>query len=172
MRRTYWFAGRDRVLVAAMRALGAFRRADSVADVARDAAGNGADGAEVPAPVRAACVILLLEALGLAGLAAFYIYDTVFGSPHSVAAALLSAAFALLGAFVLVLCARGLLRLRPAARTPIIVLQLLALPVSYSLAFQAGLPAVGGPILIAALAVIYLLFTPPARSALDRDISR
>jgi hypothetical protein len=113
-----------------------------------------------------------LEALALVGIAAFYLVDTAFGSPHSVAGALLGAALALFGAGVLMLGARGLQRLRPAARTPVVVLQLLALPVSYSLAFQAGLPAVGGPILVAALAVIYLLFTPPARAALDRDLSR
>ena len=41
--------------------------------------------------------------------------------------------------------------------------QLLALPVGYSLAFQAGRSATAAPILVAALAVLYLLFTPPAR---------
>jgi hypothetical protein len=41
--------------------------------------------------------------------------------------------------------------------------------VSYSLAFQAGRVGYGGPILIAALSVIYLLFTPPVRAALDRE---
>src|SRR5206468_1053537 len=68
------------------------------------------------------------------------------------------------------LCARGLLRLRSAARTPVIVLQVLAIPVAYDIAFPAGRPAIGGPILAAVLAVLYLLFTPPAREALDRDI--
>ena len=43
------------------------------------------------------------------------------------------------------------------------VIQLLAIPVSYSLAFQAHRIGYGGPILVAALAVLYLLFTPPAR---------
>ena len=50
-----------------------------------------------------------------------------------------------------------------------VVLQLLALPVGYSLAFQAGLLGYGAPILLGALTVLYLLFTPPARAALDRD---
>jgi hypothetical protein len=59
--------------------------------------------------------------------------------------------------------------LRPAARSPIVVLQLLALPVAYSLAFQADRIAYGAPIMLAALAVIFLLFTPPAREVLDRD---
>ena len=39
----------------------------------------------------------------------------------------------------------------------------------YSLAFQADRPGYGAPILLVALAVLYLLFTPPARAALDRE---
>ena len=70
------------------------------------------------------------------------------------------------------LCARGLLRLRPAARTPVVVLQVLAVPVSYSLAFQAGRVGYGGPIFVAALAMLYLLFTPPVRAVLDREPPR
>jgi hypothetical protein len=41
--------------------------------------------------------------------------------------------------------------------------------VSYSLAFQAGRVAYGGPVLVAAVTVLYLVFTPPAREALDRE---
>lgn len=123
----------------------------------------------VPGPVRAAVAILLLEALALLGAAGFLAVDTAVGNPHNVGRALLGAAFALLGALVLAACARGLYRLRPAARSPVVVLQLLALPVGYSLGIQAGRIAYGGPILIAALAVLYLLFTPPARAALDRE---
>jgi hypothetical protein len=127
---------------------------------------------DVPGAVRAAVALLAVEALGLVGVAAFLVFDTIAGDPHSVAGALLGALFALLGAAVLLAAGRGLLRLRPAARTPVVVLQLLALPVSYSLGFQAGRVAVGGPMLLVALAVLYLLFTPPARAALDRDITR
>jgi hypothetical protein len=41
--------------------------------------------------------------------------------------------------------------------------------VSYSLAFQANRVEYGGPIIVAALAVLYLLFTPPVRAVLDRE---
>ena len=58
--------------------------------------------------------------------------------------------------------------MRPSARSPVLVLELLALPVSYSLAIQAGRVGYGGPILISALAVLYLLFTPSAREILNR----
>lgn len=122
----------------------------------------------LPGAVRAAVSIVLLEALALTGATIFLLADTAFGTPSDLARALLTAAFAATAAVALVFAARGLWHLRPAARTPVVVLQLLALPVAYSLAFQAHRVGYGGPILVAALAVLYLLFTPPARAALDR----
>ena len=112
--------------------------------------------------------IVGLEALCLAGAAIFLLIDTAVGTPADVGRALLDSAFAAAGAVLLALAGRGVWRLRPAARTPVVVLQLLALPVSYSLAFQAHRVGYGGPILLAAVAVLYLLFTPPARASLDR----
>jgi hypothetical protein len=100
------------------------------------------------------------------------VVKTVTGQPKDVWRALLGAALAVAGAVALAAGARALLRLRPAARSPIVVLQLLALPVSYSLWFQAGLVGYGAPIMLVALAVLFLLFTPPARAALDRDLTR
>jgi hypothetical protein len=123
----------------------------------------------MPAQVRVAAAIVGFEALALVGAAALLVVKTLVGHPDSVGRALLLAALAVLGAAVLGLSARGLMHLNIASRTPVVLLQLLALPVSYSLAFQAGLVGYGGPILVAALAVLYLLFTPPARAALDRE---
>ncbi len=128
--------------------------------------------AGVPGPLRAAAAIITLEALGLVGAAAVLVVKTVTGDPKDVWRALLGAALALVGAFVLGAAARALLLLRPAARSPIVVLQLLAVPVSYSLWFQAGRVEYGAPIMLAALAVLFLVFTPPARDALDRDLTR
>jgi hypothetical protein len=123
----------------------------------------------VPAQVRAAAGIVVVQAAALFAAAAVLIVKTIAGHPDSVGRALLGAAMALLGMTVLLTCARGLMALRWAARTPVVVLELLALPVSYSLGFQAGLMVYGAPILLSALAVLYLLFTPPARSALDHE---
>ena len=123
---------------------------------------------DVPRPVLIASALLGLEAAGLVALAAFLVIDTLTGDPGNTARALLSAVFALLGAAVLALGGRGLLRLRPAARTPVVILQLLAVPIAISLV-QSSQKAYGAPILIAAIAVVYLLFTPPARAALDRE---
>ena len=122
----------------------------------------------VPNGLRVACAIIGVEALALVAAAAIVVVKAATETAHSLAGALLLAAVALAGTAALVVCARGLLRLRPAARTPVVVLQLLALPVSYSLAFQADRYDYGGPILLAALAVLYLLFTPPVRAVLDR----
>lgn len=125
--------------------------------------------APVPVQVRAATGVIAVQAAALFGAAVVLVVKTVAGHPDSIGRALLGAAMALLGMLVLLACARGLLALRPAARTPVVVLELLALPVSYSLGFQAGLMVYGAPILLSAVAVLYLLFTPPARAALDRD---
>jgi hypothetical protein len=113
-------------------------------------------------------VLIGLEALALFGLALGLAVKAFTGHPHSLAGALLGAVLALAGAGVLGLCDRGLLALRPSARTPVVVIQILAVPVSYSLGFQAGRIGYGAPILICALVVLYLLFTPPVRQILDR----
>jgi crotonobetainyl-CoA:carnitine CoA-transferase CaiB-like acyl-CoA transferase len=124
---------------------------------------------EVPRQLQVAVAIIALEAVALVAVALLLVGKTLTGHPDSVGRALLDAAFALLGALVLGLCALGLRRGRPAARTPTVVLQLLAIPVSYSLAFQAGRVGYGAPILVAALATLYLLFTPPVRAVLERE---
>jgi peptidoglycan/LPS O-acetylase OafA/YrhL len=116
--------------------------------------------------------IIGAEALALVAAAVVLIVKTVSGNPNDIWRALLGAALALAGAAALALGARALLRLRPAARSPIVVLQLLALPVAYSLWFQAGVAVYGAPIMVAALATLFLLFTPPVREALDRDLTR
>lgn len=123
----------------------------------------------VPTPLRVAAALVALEALGLALAAGWVVYDTITDTPDKVLRALLVPVLALAGAALLAYSARNLLRLRPSARSPLVVVQLLALPVGWAAAFDSHRPALGGPILLVALAVIYLLFTPPARAALDRE---
>jgi hypothetical protein len=122
----------------------------------------------VPRPLRIAVAVIALEAAALLAVAVLLLVKTVLDHPDDVGRAVLDAVMALLAAAVLGVCARGLLHLRPAARTPVVVIQLLAVVVSFSLGFQAGLIQYGGPIMLAALVVLYLLFTPPVREVLDR----
>jgi hypothetical protein len=133
--------------------------------------GDHPDDRIVPTPIRAACAILVVEAVALVVAGSFEVWATIAGHSGGVLRSLLGSLFAFAAAAALLGGARGLQRLRPAARTPMVVLQLLALPVGYTLAFQAGRVGWGGPILIAALGVLYLLFTPPARQALERDLT-
>jgi hypothetical protein len=123
---------------------------------------------DVPTPLKVACVLLGLEAVGLLAGGVVLLVDTLAGHANDRASALLAAAFAAVAALALWFGARGLLRLRPSARTPMVVLQILAVPVGYQLAFDSERPEWGGPILACALAVLYLLFTPPVRAVLDR----
>jgi hypothetical protein len=129
-----------------------------------------ADQLQPPRPLVIACGLIGLQALALIAAAAVVLVKAATQTSHDLAGALLLGAIALAGAFALGACVRALLRLRPAARTPVVVIELLALPVSYTLAFQADRVGYGAPILLSALAVIYLLFTPPVREILDRSI--
>ena len=121
-----------------------------------------------PSGVRAAAAIVLLEAAALAVTAAVLLVLAFVHTTTRLWAAVAIVGFALLGAAVLALCARGLVRLRPSARSPVILVQLLAVPVSYSLAIQAGRALVGVPILIVAITVLVLLMLPSSRQSLDR----
>ena len=137
---------------------------DTVPETAPSAAGSP------PPQLRAAVAGVGLEALALLLLAVLLAVKALTGDPHSLAAALIDSAMALIGGVVLAFCARGLLAMRVASRAPVVVLQVIALPVSYDLGFQAGRVAYGAPILVVAVVVLYLLFTPPVRAVLDRDI--
>jgi hypothetical protein len=125
--------------------------------------GSGAGGA-----VRLAALVAAVEGGALLGLGVFYLIKTAVQRPDSYGRALFGALFALAGGALLLVLARGLGGARGWARSPVIVLQVLALPVGYSLAFQAGLPGYGGPILVLAAAELYLLFTPESRAAFWR----
>lgn len=121
-----------------------------------------------PGGVQAAAAIVLVEAGALVVTALALLVLAFAHTTTRLWAAVAIVGFALLGAAVLALCARGLLELRPGARSPVILVQLLAVPVGYSLGIQAGRVLVGAPILIAAVTVVVLLMLPSSRQALDR----
>lgn len=122
----------------------------------------------VAGEIRLAVILVLAQSAGLLTGAVFVGVQTALGRADAVGRALSDAGFALGGAAILASLALGVMRLAAAARTPLVVLELLALPVGYSLAFPSGRPGLGAPVLLTALAVLYLLFTPGARAQLQR----
>jgi hypothetical protein len=95
------------------------------------------------------------------------VIETITGDPKSLFGSLGGALLALVAAAALLLVVPHLRRGRRWARSPVVVLQILWLPVGFSLAFQGGLPEFGVPILIAALVTLGLFATPSARELLD-----
>lgn len=112
--------------------------------------------------------LTILEALALVAAAVALLVLIVVSETTRLWAAFTVAGFALLGAAVLYACARGIMRLRAAARSPLVLIQLLALPVAFSLGPQAGHYALGLPIMVVATAILVLLCVPAARAALER----
>jgi hypothetical protein len=119
-----------------------------------------------PAAGVALVALVAAQGLGLVGLAVFFLVELAVATPLSVPRALMAALLTLLGGAGLLLVARGLLRARRWARAPALVTQLLVLPVGAGLV-QGGRWYVGVPLILAALAVLVLLFTPAVSDTLE-----
>jgi hypothetical protein len=125
------------------------------------------DDTELPAAIRVAAIVVLLQGAALLVAVVVLVTEIARGASEDAGRAWADTAFALLGALVLGFAARGLSYLRPAFRSPLLVLEVLTLPVGYSL-IQGGRWAYGVPVVLSALVVAGLLLTRPARAALDR----
>jgi hypothetical protein len=119
----------------------------------------------VPAPLRAAVVLVAAEAAAVAALAVVLAYEDLTGSATTLAGAIAVTGFAAAGAAVLAALARALHRRRGGARGITIVLQLMLLAIGYY-ATTGGQAWAGVPTLVVALAVCGLLITPASTRAL------
>jgi len=118
--------------------------------------------------LRLCAALVGLQALGLAGVAAFYLVELVVATEDDVVRALVTIGLALAAAAGLALVARGLLGGRRWARSPALVTNLLLVPVAIGL-LQGGVWYAGAPLLLWALAVLGLLFAPATAAALEDD---
>jgi uncharacterized membrane protein YeaQ/YmgE (transglycosylase-associated protein family) len=124
---------------------------------------------QAPRSVRWAAVVVVIEAL-LAVFGALLLgWLLAFSTAVSTRNAVAEIVFALVGAALLLVCARGLWRLSSWARGPVVALQLILALLGFTTAFQGNAPRVGVPILVLAAAELYLLATPEARSAFVRS---
>jgi hypothetical protein len=125
------------------------------------------DDRSLPTTLRTAALVAAVEALGLLVLAVAVVVQAARGDRASVSQALLLAALAVLWALALAWCARGLLRVRRWARSPVVLSQLLLLAV--------GVPLVQGPsgrwagvlILVASVVGLLAALAPASTAALE-----
>jgi hypothetical protein len=115
--------------------------------------------------LRAAVVLIAVEAAAVAVLAAVLAYEDLTGTATTLAGAIAVTAFAAAAAVVLATLARALHRRRGGARGITIVLQLMLLAIGYY-ATTGGQAWVGVPVIAVALAVCGLLITPASTRAL------
>lgn len=126
----------------------------------------------VPRTVRLAALLAAVEGVILVGLAVFFVVELLRATATDTGGALAAAGVQLFGGALLLLVARGLRRVAPWSRSPSVVLQVLFLPVGYTLAFQSDQPWWGVPVLVLAVGELYLLFTPEARRAFEEASPR
>jgi hypothetical protein len=124
----------------------------------------------LPGQLRVALALVGVQAVELVVTALVLAIDAVVGHPDQPGAAVTLAVLALAVGALLLWLARALTRQRLWARTPVVFLEVLFLPVAYTLV-NSGYPIPGVAYLLVSLAVLVLLFTPPARAALERPTS-
>lgn len=122
--------------------------------------------------VRVAALLVAVEAAALLVLAVLEALTVATGNSDAEQGGLVTAAFSLIGALLLVLLARALGRGKPAARPPAVVVQLLMLPIGVNLIGASGRPEWGVPVILVAVATLALLFSPAASATLHRDLPR
>ena len=121
-------------------------------------------------PLAAAAVLVVLEALTLLGLAVFLAVKGIVDEAKSLVGVVGGTGLALVGAVVLLGVTPWLLSGARWARSPVLVLQILWLPVGFSLAFQAGRPELGAPLLVVAAAVLVLLARAESRLSAGESV--
>jgi hypothetical protein len=107
--------------------------------------------------VRRGAALLAVEGAALVLVGVVFAVATAVGDPEDRASSYLLAAFAAVGGAVLLLLARGMARRRGWARSPSVVLQLLALPVGIGL-LQGGVWLGGVPVLLIAAVTLWQVF--------------
>ena len=122
-------------------------------------------GPEAPQAVLWAALVAAVEAALLLGGALVLLWLTLTSDPDSVGRALAEVVYVAIFGVALAAASVGLRRVSAWSRGPVVVLQLLLGLFGYSTAFPGGQPLLGIPLIVLALAELYLLATPEARLA-------
>lgn len=119
----------------------------------------------MPASLRWAVWLLAAQSIALAALVAFLVYEDLAAPAGSMGGAVAVTVFAALMAGALGLLAWALGRRHGWARGPAVVLQLLILPIGYSM-MTSGMAWLGVPVIAAGLAGAAALLSSTTRAAL------
>jgi hypothetical protein len=123
----------------------------------------------VPRVVHIAAGIVTAEGGALVALSLSYAGLILAARPHNRALALFGAVLGLLAGLAMLAAARGLRQMRRASYSPIVLVQLLAVPVGIGLV-QGHRPLIAVAVLLPSVIVLALLmFTPAGRSVLTGD---
>jgi len=121
--------------------------------------------------VLAAAALVTVEGVALFVFAIVSVVLTALSETGSVSLALGGALVLAIFGAALFWLARKLRELKPAARSPVVAVQLVGLPIGWTLTSTNGRPEIGVPVLAVAAGVLLLLFgTAAARDALARDL--
>ena len=115
-------------------------------------------------PLGRAAALVAVEGVALVVLGVVYGAAGLLGEPYDRVATLLEAGLAVLVGGLALAVARGLARAAGWARSPAVVLQLLAFPVGVGL-LQGRVWFAAAPVLLLAAGVLFSLAAPQARSA-------
>lgn len=118
--------------------------------------------------LRWAVRLLALEAVALTGLAIYVAWATLARSTTSKQGAEALLVLIIIGGLIVGGLSRALSNLKTWARGPAIVLELLLLPIGYTM-ISGGLAYVGIPVMLAGLLGAGLLLAPATRTALGLD---
>jgi hypothetical protein len=116
-------------------------------------------------PLRIAAALVGAQGVALVLISVVYAGSLVVGSPHNRGLALFGALLGLLGGVGLVLAARGVAHRRRASYAPVLLTEVIAVPVGIGL-IQGGLPLIAVAVLAPAAVVLAMLLGTPAGRAL------
>lgn len=118
-----------------------------------------------PFTLTVAAVVEAVEGAAALTFGLFVGWETVTGKPVDPPSAIGVTVLAILGGVGMLAVARGLSLKRRSSRSPAVVSQILALPVSWSL-IQSGQYGYGVPLIILAVTALVLLLTRASHDAL------
>jgi hypothetical protein len=121
-----------------------------------------------PLTLTVGAAIEAAEGVAALGFGLFVGWETIVGKPLDPASAIGVTVLALAGGAGMLLVARGLLQARRWSRSPAVLTQLFALPVSVSM-IQGGQYAIGVPMIVLALVALVLLLCKPSNDVLVHE---